>query len=85
MMERPSFVVEPHVGDDEAVAARAHPPQYIVVVSHPDNYGRGDVWPFRTVAGYREVARFDANPWEHDFRVTPTWMGRFNAIVLQRE
>ena len=52
----------------------------------PRFLGRGDVWPrsFRS-PGYRDVAHFDSNPYEHNFDVTPTWMGRFNVIVLQRE
>jgi hypothetical protein len=60
-------------------------PDVVLDVSQPDKFGRGDAWRFRNVPGYREVARFDANPYEHNFAITPVWMGRFNAVVLERQ
>jgi hypothetical protein len=83
VLKRPHIVQAKDV-DSAAAVARARP-DYVLVVSHPDFFGRGDIWPFRDVQHYRQVAEFDANPYEHDFDVTPTWMGRFNAVVLERQ
>ncbi len=60
-------------------------PDMVLDVGQPDLYGRGESWRFESVPGYREVARFESNPWEHNFDITPTWMGRFDAVVLERQ
>jgi hypothetical protein len=67
---------------DDAAASRA---DYILDVSYAASTGdNGRVWRFSTVPGYGEVARFEANPYEHNFDITPTWSGRFDAVVLRR-
>lgn len=83
VLRRPHIVQTKDVNDATQVERRQ--PDFVLVVSHPDFFGRGDIWPFRDVRGYRAVAEFDANPYEHNFDVTPTWMGRFNSLVLERQ
>jgi len=38
----------------------------------------------RGQSGLGEITHFDASPYEHNFAITPTWMGRFSVIVLER-
>jgi hypothetical protein len=83
ILQRRSLDNMPDVADEARV--QAYKPDFVMIVSHPDFSGRGDIWPFRSVPGYREVARFDSNPYEHNYDISPTWMGRFNVIVLHRE
>jgi len=83
VLRRPHIVQTKDV--DDATQVERRQPDFVLVVSHPDFFGRGDIWPFRDVRGYRAVAEFDANPYEHNFDVTPTWMGRFNSLVLERQ
>lgn len=63
-------------------------PDYIVSASY-----RGDestwspyveVWHFQSCPGYRQVAQFEANPYEHTYWVTETWDGRVSALVFER-
>jgi hypothetical protein len=82
-LARPAIVFLPDV--HSAADVTSVRPDYVLDVSQPDMYGRGDSWLFSSVRGYREVARFDANPYEHNFAVTPTWMGRFDVVVLRRQ
>ena len=67
----------------------AKAPDYIVSASY-----RGDAstwspyvetWHLQSCPGYRQVASFEANPYEHTYWVTETWDGRVSAIVLERE
>jgi hypothetical protein len=70
---------------ENAEQARTSRADYILITSGFDMSGdHGEWWPFETVAGYRLVRRFEANPFEHSYEVTPTWSGRYNAIVLER-
>ena len=39
-------------------------------------------WYFQECPGFVEVARFEPNPYEHNFSVTPSWNGRTTVIVL---
>jgi hypothetical protein len=62
-------------------------PDFVLTASYRDDNNwvtYEDLWYFRACEGYREVARFDPNPYEHNFAVTPAWNGRTTAIVLQR-
>jgi hypothetical protein len=63
-------------------ARRTHA-DYLVVASENVD-GDRDSWPFEAVPGYRPVARFEANPFEHNFAITATWAGNVNALVLER-
>lgn len=83
-LKRPKVVISSDVNSPaQAATSRA---DYLLISSHPDQFGeKGDIWPFESVPGYRIVARFDPNPYEHNIALTPTWMGQFTALVLQRE
>jgi hypothetical protein len=80
--ERPHVILRDVQTSADVKQSRA---DFALVISQPDYYGRGEVWPFREVPGYRQVAEFEANPYEHNFDVTPTWMGRFSSLVLERQ
>jgi len=81
--DRPHLTFTVDVADaQEAVSQHA---DYVLVASSPDPFGRGIVWPFRELPGYHAVAHFERNPYEHNFAITPTWGGRFDALVLQRD
>lgn len=42
-------------------------------------------WHFEVCPGWRAVATFEDNPYEHTYWVTETWEGRSKAIVLRRQ
>jgi 4-amino-4-deoxy-L-arabinose transferase-like glycosyltransferase len=68
----------------ELLASRA---DYVVTASYrdPANWvAYEELWFFEQCPPYVEVARFEPNPYEHDFAVTPSWDGRVTAIVLMR-
>lgn len=44
-----------------------------------------DRFLFREAAGYHTAASFEANPYEHNFEVTPSWDGRVTTLVLARD
>jgi hypothetical protein len=80
-LARPGVIFLPDV--DTAVDAASSRADYIVDVSYATE-DFGHVWRMTTVPGYGEVARFEANPYEHNFEITPTWSGRYDAVVLRR-
>lgn len=41
-------------------------------------------WYFRSVPGYRMIAAFGPNPFEHDFDVTASWDGRVSVVLLAK-
>lgn len=82
-LARPGLVIRKNDVETAAQAASTHA-DYILVVSAPDRFGLGDVWPFFDVVGYRLAQEFDCNPYEHNFAITPPWGGRFNVRVLER-
>jgi hypothetical protein len=83
-LKRPGVHLSSDVKDADE-AARSHA-DYILIVSHADSNGDwGDMWPFTEVKGYKDVARFEANPYEHRPEITATWDGRFDVIVLKRD
>ena len=63
-------------------------PDYVVSASYrgPDvpTTPFDERWNFTKCEGYREVARFDANPYEATLWVYPTWLGRVSTIVMAR-
>jgi 4-amino-4-deoxy-L-arabinose transferase-like glycosyltransferase len=68
---------------ESATDAAASHADYVVCVSHA-TADFGHVWNFSEVPGYGEVARFEANPYEHNREITPTWAGFYDTVVLRR-
>jgi hypothetical protein len=64
----------------------AHPaPDYVLTASTQDGEDLvvwEERWFFQSCPGFVEVARFEPNPYEHNFAVTPAWNGRAISIVL---
>jgi hypothetical protein len=64
------------------------PPDYVLTASgqeYDDWVVYEPRWFFQQCPGFVEVARFDPNPYEHNYAITPSWNGRTTAIVLQRQ
>jgi len=82
----------PHLGIPEVKTCQdlvnASPPiDYVITASYRDDDNwvtYEDLWFFQDCPPFREVARFEPNPYEHNFAVTPAWNGRTTAIVLAR-
>ncbi len=84
MLKRPGVNLLPDFVENAEQAKTSHA-DYILITSGLDANGdHGEWWPFETVPGYRLAGRFEANPFEHTFEMTPTWSGRYHAIVLER-
>jgi hypothetical protein len=70
-------------------ATMASPPiDWVITASYRDDGNCVTVenlWWFEECAGFREVARYEPSPYEHNFAVTATWDGRTTAIVLERQ
>jgi hypothetical protein len=70
-------------------ATTARPPlDWIITANYRDGenwVSIEDLWRFQECPGFREVARYEPNPYEHNYAVTATWDGFATAIVLQRQ
>jgi hypothetical protein len=78
----------PDVRSCRDVTGASPPLQYVITASYRDDENwvtYEDLWFFQECPPYREVARFEPNPYEHNFAVTPPWNGRTTAIVLERQ
>jgi hypothetical protein len=83
----------PHSGTPDVrtcpdVAGASPPLDYVITASYRDDENwvtYENLWFFQTCPGFREVARFEPNPYEHNFAVTPPWNGRTTAVVLERQ
>ena len=71
----------------DAATARGSGADYILVASFfivVPHRPYLEQWPFRSVPGYRLVAEFPYNPYEHRLEIAPYWNGRVAALVLAR-
>jgi hypothetical protein len=74
-LKRPHVTFAPDV-KDEKEAAKSDA-SYVAIVSHSDPEGDlYEVWPFRKVDGYEQVAKFETSPYEDLYR--------FSVLVLVR-
>jgi hypothetical protein len=76
LREVPDQLAASTSGADYILVASFH-----VVVRHQPYR---EQWPFRSVPGYRLVAQFPHNPYEHRLEIAPWWNGRVSTLVLLR-
>jgi Dolichyl-phosphate-mannose-protein mannosyltransferase len=84
-LKEPGFELLPEVSSCNDVLGSGA--QYVVTASTRNTTSKADYeekWLFQQCPPYNEVARFEPNPYEYDFAVSPDWNGRVTAIVLAR-